>query len=51
MEALALSTKTAGYDTRHDRNALATGTRPSKALRNLVDLVEFEPTSLFHAMK
>jgi integrase len=28
METLAVSTKTAGYDTNHDTNAVSTGTRP-----------------------
>jgi hypothetical protein len=28
MEALATSTKTAGYDTNHDTNVMAVSTRP-----------------------
>jgi hypothetical protein len=40
-EALAVSTKTAGYDT----NPAPVTTRPSKLLRDLVDLVGFEPAT------
>jgi hypothetical protein len=43
MEALAASTKTAGYDTNHDTNVMPVSTRP--VLRDLVDLVGIEPTT------
>ena len=36
MEALAVSTKTAGYDTNRDTNVVVTSARPSQ-LRDLVD--------------
>jgi hypothetical protein len=45
METLAVSTRTAGYDTNHDTNAAAPGTPSSKPLRKLVDLVGIEPTT------
>ena len=45
MEALAVSTRTAGYDTNHDTNAMVAALAPSKLLRDLVDLVGIEPTT------
>jgi hypothetical protein len=44
-EALATSTKTAGYDPSHDTNVTTIGTRPFKLLGDLVDLVGIEPTT------
>ena len=45
MEALAVSTRTAGYDTNHDTNLTDVSARPSKLLGDLVDLVGIEPTT------
>ena len=45
MESLAVSTRTAGYDTNHDTNAVAKSIRPHKSLGELVDLVGIEPTT------
>ena len=46
MEALATSTRMAGYDTNHDTNALPVNARPSLNYWTLlVDLVGIEPTT------
>jgi hypothetical protein len=45
MEALAASTKTAGYDTNHDANVAAASTGAANLLRDLVDLAGIEPAT------
>jgi hypothetical protein len=45
MDPLAVSTKTAAYDTNRHTKAVAAKVRPAKLLGDLVDLVGIEPTT------
>jgi integrase len=51
MEALAVSTKTAGYDTSHDTNAVAHGVRPVYVVGEFGGPGRDRTDDLFHAME
>jgi hypothetical protein len=51
MEALATSTKMAGYDTSHDTNVTTVGTRPVQVVARFGGPGRDRTDDLFHAME
>ena len=51
MEALGLSTKTAGYDTTHDTNVVTVGTRTVQIIERFGGPGRDRTDDLFHAME